>query len=85
MITQSYSIRLRERGQITLPWPVREQLGTPIGDVFTLVQAGEMFFITPKQVRTPALIDAFIVEMENENVSLADLLTGLRQEREAAG
>jgi len=81
--TQIYTIRLRERGQLTIPRNVRENLKTAAGDMLTLVQIGELMMLTPRRPRVPELAEQFTVEMENEGVSLADLLSGLAEEREA--
>ncbi len=80
---QSYTVRLRERGQMTIPRDVREQLNAEEGDLLTLVQVGDLLVLTPRQPRIPALTEAFTAEMEAAGVSLADLLAALADEREA--
>ena len=81
--TQTYTVRLRERGQVTIPRDVRENLNTDTGDILTLVQIGELMVLTPRRPRVPELTEQFAAEMEKAGVSLADLLTGLAEEREA--
>jgi bifunctional DNA-binding transcriptional regulator/antitoxin component of YhaV-PrlF toxin-antitoxin module len=75
IITQTHTIRLRERGQVTIPRAVREELAAREGDVLTLVQ------LTPRQSRVPALTEQFTAEMEKGEVSLSELLQGLAEER----
>ena len=83
LAAESYVIRLRERGQITVPREVREQLAVAEGDVITLVRAGEAYFLTPRTLRVPQLADRIADMMDREGVSLADLLAGLDEERRA--
>ena len=80
---QTYTVRLRERGQVTIPRVVREKLATADGDLLTLLQVDDLLLLVPRQTRAPALTEQFTTEMEKEDVSLADLLTGLAKEREA--
>ncbi|MEM8859592.1 MAG: AbrB/MazE/SpoVT family DNA-binding domain-containing protein [Chloroflexota bacterium] len=78
----TYPIKLRERGQLTIPQAVREQLATKKGDLMTLVQIDDLIILTPKTLKLPALADKFSQMMEEEGVSLADLLEGLAEERQ---
>ena len=80
---QSNPVRLRKRGQITIPQAVRDDLGVREGDILTLIQMGDVVMLTPKQPQVPRLADKITELMEEEGVSLADLLKGLKEEREA--
>jgi AbrB family looped-hinge helix DNA binding protein len=80
---QTYTVRLRERGQVTIPQPVRDQLVANEGDMLTLVQIDDLVLLTPRQIRIPGLTERFTAEMEKGEVSLADLLQGLAEERAA--
>ena len=79
----SRRVRLRERGQLTIPRPVREALALADGDILTLVQVGDVLVLSQRQPQVPLLADRFVRLMEEEGVSLAELLTGLKEEREA--
>jgi AbrB family looped-hinge helix DNA binding protein len=79
----SSPVRLRKRGQITLPQTVRDSLGLSEGDILTLLQIGEVVMLAPKQPQVPRLADRIAGLMEEEGISLADLLQGLKEEREA--
>jgi len=81
---QTYTVRLRERGQVTIPRDVRQQLSAQEGDVLTLLQIGDLILLTQRQLRTPALAEQFMAKMEEAGVSLADLLSGLVEERNAS-
>lgn len=84
-ITKSYTVRLRERGQITIPQAVREQWAkeTENPEILNLVQIGDALFLTPKQTLLPGLSAQFSAIMDEDGVTLADLLSGLAEEREA--
>lgn len=79
---KTYAIRLRSRGQMTVPQAVRDKLNVADGDILTLVQMGAVMILTPKRPQVPPLADKFAAMMENENVNMADLLQGLQEERE---
>lgn len=51
--------------------------------MLTLVQIDDLILLTPRQARVPRLTERFTEEMEKANVSLADLLQGLAEERTA--
>ena len=82
METGTYAVRLCERGQMTIPQPLRTALAARDGDILLLVQIGDIVMLTPKQPRVPQLSQQFVAMMQREGVTLADLLDGLREERE---
>ena len=82
MTVNTYPIKIRQRGQVTLPQPVREQWEAQSGDVMTLVQFDEFAILAPRLLKTPSLAKQFSQLMDEEGVSLADLLEGLKDERE---
>ena len=79
------TIRLRDRGQITIPRAVREKWAaeTDDPDTLNLVQIGDAVILSPKKLLLPNLSQKFSKLMDEEGVSLADLLEGLSAEREA--
>ena len=78
---KNYPVRLRSRGQITVPQRIREQMNVEDGDMLTLVQVGEVAVLVPFQPQIPQLADRIVAKMAESNVTLADLLTGLEIER----
>ena len=78
---ESYPVRLRSRGQITVPQRIREQLNVEDGDMLNLVQVGDVTVLVPFQPQIPRLVDRIVAKMAESNVTLADLLTGLEIER----
>ena len=76
-------IVLGEGGEITIPQFIQDSLNVNEGDMLVLLQIGNLILLAPKQPQAPQLIDQIVTMMENENVSLTDLLAGLAAEREA--
>jgi bifunctional DNA-binding transcriptional regulator/antitoxin component of YhaV-PrlF toxin-antitoxin module len=79
---QQMPILIGQKGEITIPQVVQDSLNVNEGDMLVLVQIGNFILLTPKQPQVPQLIDQIATLMENENVSLTDLLAGLEAERE---
>ena len=82
MMQATYAVRLRERGQLTLPQRVRRELAVEDGDVLNLVQIDDLLVLGKRESLLPKLADEFASIMREEGVSLADLLQGLEEERE---
>ncbi len=80
---QTYTIQIRERGQLTLPRKIRTRLALDAGDTLTLVQVDDIILLSPKQPLIPKLAREFGQQMDEAGVTLADLLQGLEEEREA--
>ncbi|MFN2138418.1 MAG: AbrB/MazE/SpoVT family DNA-binding domain-containing protein [Candidatus Promineifilaceae bacterium] len=79
---KQYSMRVRSRGQVTLPQRVRAALSIKEGDVLQVVQVGELLVLTPKELQSPDYAERFASLMADEGLSLADLLEDLPRIRE---
>ncbi len=79
---QTYTVRLRERGQVTIPQAVRAELAVKEGDTLTMVQIDGLLLLRPKQPLVPQLSAQFSRQMDDAGLSLAELLEGLAQERQ---
>ena len=76
-------IQLRRKGILTLPVSLRRKYDLDENDVFTLEDLGDGSFLLIPQVSRVARLDDRIAEkMAEEEVSLADMLTALDEERE---
>jgi bifunctional DNA-binding transcriptional regulator/antitoxin component of YhaV-PrlF toxin-antitoxin module len=75
-------VRLRGRGQLTLPQAVRRDLAVDDGDVLNLVQIDDLAVLGRRSSLLPKLSQEFTAIMKEDGVSLADLLQGLEQERD---
>jgi AbrB family looped-hinge helix DNA binding protein len=78
----AYTVRIRERGQVTIPQEVRERLAVKEGDILTLFQLNDLVLLATKQLLIPQLSEQFSTLMDAEGVTLADLLIGLQEERQ---
>lgn len=79
---KKFTTQLRQRGQVTIPRKLRESLAIDEGDILTLLQIGDSILLTPRSLRTFELADKISDLMEEEGVTLADLLNDLPQIRE---
>lgn len=77
----AFSVRVRERGQITLPQSLRTSLAVDTGDTLNLVQIDDIVILSPRQTMIPKLSQEFTALMEEQGVSLAELLQDLEEER----
>lgn len=69
-------------GEITLPQSMQDSLNVTEGDRLELIQVCQLIFLSSKAPQVPQLIDRIVAMMDNENVSLTDLLAGIDEERE---
>jgi bifunctional DNA-binding transcriptional regulator/antitoxin component of YhaV-PrlF toxin-antitoxin module len=77
------TIQIRRKGVITLPIELRRQYNLDEGDVFTLVDlGGGSFLLTPRVSQVARLGDQVAWLMEEEGVTLEEMLEALDQERE---
>ncbi|MBS1249268.1 MAG: hypothetical protein MAG431_00844 [Chloroflexi bacterium] len=77
-----FTVRVRDRGQMTIPSKLRESLSIDKGDMLTLVQMGKGFYLASRPLRTYKLSDKIADMMEEEGVTLTDLLEDLPKIRE---
>ena len=78
------TVQIRRRGGLTLPAELRRRYDIDEGDAFTLVDLGERSFLLTSQVsRVAHLGDQVARLMEEEGVSLDEILETLDEEREA--
>ncbi len=79
---QKFSVRLRQRGQMTIPHQLRDTLSIQEGDMLTFIQIGDGLFLTPKPLHTFELWNKIADIMDEKGVTLADLLQDLPKIRE---
>jgi bifunctional DNA-binding transcriptional regulator/antitoxin component of YhaV-PrlF toxin-antitoxin module len=77
------TVQIRRKGVITLPVELRRQYNLDEGDVFTLVDLGDGSFLLTPQVSQVARLGKQVAQlMEEEDVTLDEMLEALDQERE---
>ena len=77
-----YTTKIESQGQIPLPRPLQNDLKLLQGDTLTLVQIGDTFIATPHALKTPSFTKEFSAIMDEDGVTMADLLAGLEEGRE---
>ncbi|NIR52399.1 AbrB/MazE/SpoVT family DNA-binding domain-containing protein [candidate division KSB1 bacterium] len=76
------TIQIRKKGSVTLPVEIRKRYPLEEGDPVTLVDLDEGIFLSLKPSILPKLV-AQIEELRQKNdVSLAELIEGVRTPRE---
>lgn len=75
-------IQVRQRGVMTIPSALRERYGIQEGDTFRLVDMDGVFVLAPMVTMVPELAREIDQFRRESNVSLEELMQGLREERE---
>jgi len=81
---ETISLKISQRGVLTLPKTLRTRYNLRAGDNFTLLDLGGVFVLTPKQSEIDAFADR-ITDKMHKNETLDSMLTALRDEREKYG
>ena len=77
------TVQVRKRGTLTLPAELREKYGIKPGDTFHLVDLDGVFILTPMAPIVPELAREIERLRQELGLSTEDLLTALREQREA--
>jgi len=76
------TVQVRQRGTLTLPAELREKYGIEPGDTFRLVDLDGIFVLTPMVTMVPELAREIERARIEAGLSIEELLTSLRQQRE---
>jgi len=82
-MTRSNLVRVQEKGQVTLPVAVREELGIKRGDLVSVSVTPAGVLITPQRAIAAALLDKIGESLTSQGLTLDDLIESGRAEREA--
>lgn len=78
------TVQIRRRGVITIPAELRRQYDLDEGETLTLVDLGDgALLFTPQISRTGRMGDKVAQLMEQEGVSVEEVLQALDEERES--
>jgi bifunctional DNA-binding transcriptional regulator/antitoxin component of YhaV-PrlF toxin-antitoxin module len=78
------TIQIRKKGSLTLPVELRNKYELDEGDVFTIIDLGDgAFLLTPRVSQVNRLGDRVSEILNDEGVSVDELLNTLDEEREA--
>ncbi|HHS96335.1 MAG TPA: AbrB/MazE/SpoVT family DNA-binding domain-containing protein [Chloroflexi bacterium] len=75
------TVRVRQRGVLTLPASLREKYGIRPGDTFRLVDLDGIFVLTPMVPMVPELAREIERMRQEAGLTLEELLEGLREQR----
>ncbi|MGI4788757.1 MAG: AbrB/MazE/SpoVT family DNA-binding domain-containing protein [Janthinobacterium lividum] len=79
------TVELAQRGQLTIPKPMRDQYGLGDGHKMTILDIGGVFLVSPRQISVDAPADALRDGLLASGATLEGMLADLRQRREADG
>jgi bifunctional DNA-binding transcriptional regulator/antitoxin component of YhaV-PrlF toxin-antitoxin module len=79
--TTSRLVRIRPRGQLTLPQDLREALNLDEESGLNVFRVGKVLLMTPKRLQRAALATEVEREMKREGLTLEDLLEDLKGQR----
>jgi bifunctional DNA-binding transcriptional regulator/antitoxin component of YhaV-PrlF toxin-antitoxin module len=74
-------IRIRSRGQLTIPQDMREVLQLEREAALNVFRVGRVLLMTPKRLQRASFAAEVEREMKREGLSLEDLLTDLKAQR----
>ena len=75
------SSRVYSKGQVTIPAKIRKRLNIDEGTVLSFLQIGEVILLSPRRLAVPGAQTEMAWIMEEEGVTLQELLRGLEEER----
>jgi bifunctional DNA-binding transcriptional regulator/antitoxin component of YhaV-PrlF toxin-antitoxin module len=78
-------LQMAARGVLTLPKALRQSYGLKPGDMFTLLDLGGVFVLSPRRSEVDALAERISQTLTAQGESLQSMLTALREERERYG
>ena len=79
--TTSRLVRIRSRGQLTIPQDLREALDLDEETGLNVFRVGRVLLMTPKRLQRGALASDAEREMKREGVTLEGLLKDLKDQR----
>jgi AbrB family looped-hinge helix DNA binding protein len=74
-------VKLRERGQLTIPSKYRKDLNLEENDALNVIKVGDVLILTSKRMAGDKLTKEFEKTMKKKGISLDDLLDDLKEQR----
>jgi AbrB family looped-hinge helix DNA binding protein len=75
------AVRVQERGQVTIPKDIREELGLEKGDLVTFVETEEGYLLKPAEVVMSAALDEIGRALKERGMSIEELMERGREIR----
>ncbi len=74
-------VRVRDKGQLTIPFEFRKKFGIEENTVVDVYQVGRAIIVAPENLVVRELARSVKSEMGDQRISLEDLLSELREGR----
>jgi len=81
-MSDSLTVKMAQRGVVTLPKVLRDNYDLRPGDSFTLLDLGGVFVLSPRRSEIDALADRLTDALTERGETLESMLQALREERE---
>jgi len=75
-------VRVRSRGQLTIPQDMREALSLDESTGLNIFRVGKVLILSPKRLQRASLAKEVEREMKRQGLTLKDLISDLRIQRE---
>ena len=75
-------VRVRSRGQLTIPQDIREALSLDENTGLNIFRVGKVLIMSPKRLQRASLAKEVEREMKRQRLTLKDLISDLRVQRE---
>jgi bifunctional DNA-binding transcriptional regulator/antitoxin component of YhaV-PrlF toxin-antitoxin module len=75
-------VRVRSRGQLTIPQDMREALSLDESTGLNIFRVGKVLILSPKRLQRASLAKEVEREMKRQRLTLKDLISDLRIQRE---
>jgi len=82
MATAPKLVRVRSRGQLTIPQDMREALSLDKDTGLNIFRVGKVLIMSPKRLQRASLAKEVEREMKRRGLTLKDLISDLRVQRE---
>ena len=82
MATVPKLVRVRSRGQLTIPQEMREALSLDEDTGLNIFRVGKVLIMSPKRLQRASLAKEVEREMKRRGLTLKDLILDLRVQRE---
>ncbi len=81
-MSDTTTVRMAQRGVVTLPKSLRQSYNLRPGDNFTLLDLGGVFVLSPRRSEIDSLADRLTQALAERGETLETMLQALREERE---
>jgi bifunctional DNA-binding transcriptional regulator/antitoxin component of YhaV-PrlF toxin-antitoxin module len=81
-MSDTITVRMAQRGVVTLPKSLRQSYKLRPGDNFTLLDLGGVFVLSPRRSEVDSLADRLAQALTERGETLETMLQALREERE---